>query len=719
MIGFGGDEFDPSDGEDTFEPEETAIASDDDVVDGEEDRALQKLTRTNTDFNTMAANLSVTGSGGTKRTYTQLLLGKPLTDADGRRRTLQVSVTPFGGQEESDASPVTSVRKNHLGKLLQEQLDKNKKITQSLSGEYSEIPNEKLGEIVLKSVVTNIETKQDKISCLEITLNENSLKQAEIGTKKSFVKRNGIPHQNSRDIILKSLVKQSDATRIPERTAAGAGDENSVGISLSQNSSNKPKEAEVIPNKAHEMSLKLACVKNINKTSKELGENVSKPTENEAPEGKVSRIPVIKSRVSPEKLKVLSRTLAFNGRSDLANKPQEALPKPTVRRSSYESVRKLEDTTKKDATNSIVRNMEGICKDSDQSIRHEDSGIHSVRKGVNEICEASLSNSALKTEMQLVQDFENLINRRNSNTETLSKQSNIIDAADEVKHGDMNSANAVVEMYNAKVKLKDSVAILIADESKTIVNSLRDLDKKALTNPCNAENISKEISAGSQISPAKEETCNNMLDELVTEKEVTKDTTALSVRKIEGESSVSNPLNLTTKSEDFLDSKLTNSTVTADTLLKGKDVDMFCVEESRELAGEPDGRADPDELAEPPALPRSPPPIVDPRPSFLHALTQVNALRKPQGDKPKIPVKPSTKVLQATPRRHIIPQSPKLPKKPEKAQLQEGHQDTVTEQQEQVLEVRLGVDGKFFSEFDCHLKGTCLAHVESVFSSRA
>lgn len=42
--------------------------------------------------------------------------------------------------------------------------------------------------------------------------------------------------------------------------------------------------------------------------------------------------------------------------------------------------------------------------------------------------------------------------------------------------------------------------------------------------------------------------------------------------------------------------------------------------ESREQAGEPDGRADPDVPCEPPALPRSPPPMITPPPrsSFLH-----------------------------------------------------------------------------------------------------
>jgi hypothetical protein len=638
----------------------------------------------------MAANLLGTGSSETKQTYTQLLLGRPLTDADGRRRTLQVSVTPFGRQVESDASPVTSIRKSHLGKLLHEQQDNNKKITQSASGKFSEIPDKKSGEIVLKSIVTNIEAKQENISNLEMTHNENTLKQVEVGTKKPFVKENGISHQNSRDVIFKSLVKQNDATQIQEKIVSGAG-ANSVEIALSQNSSNKTKEAEVTLNKVHELSLKSVCIKNDNKTSKEIGENTSKSTENEAPEGKVSRIPVIKSRVSPEKLKVISRTLAFNGRSDIPNKPQEILPKPTVRKNSYESVRKLEDTTKKDATNS----EEGICKDSDESIKHEDSIIHSLRKGVNEICEASLSNSAIKTEMHLVQDFENIVNRRNSSTDTVSKQSNIIDV-DKVKHSDKNSTDAIVEMCNTKVKVDDSAVTLIADESKNIVHSVRDLDKNALVNPCNTESNSKELSGGDHIAPVKEETCNNILDELVTEKKVLKDAASLSVRKIEGEPSVSNAVNLTANSEDFLMSKLINGITIADTLIKGNDVDMFCVQESRELAGEPDGRADPDELTEPPALPRSPPPVIDPRPSFLHAITEVNALRKPSRDKPKIPVKPNTKILQAIPRRHIMPQSPKLPKKQENAQLQEGHHDAVTEQQEQVSEVTLGVGCKFF-----------------------
>ncbi|XP_018392509.1 PREDICTED: uncharacterized protein LOC108771665 isoform X2 [Cyphomyrmex costatus] len=71
---------------------------------------------------------------------------------------------------------------------------------------------------------------------------------------------------------------------------------------------------------------------------------------------------------------------------------------------------------------------------------------------------------------------------------------------------------------------------------------------------------------------------------------------------------------------------------------EGAERKKFCFDSSRELAGEPDGKAD-EEVTEPPALPTSPPPIIttEPRPSFLHG--SVNADLK---TKPAIPQKPAT-----------------------------------------------------------------------------
>lgn len=73
---------------------------------------------------------------------------------------------------------------------------------------------------------------------------------------------------------------------------------------------------------------------------------------------------------------------------------------------------------------------------------------------------------------------------------------------------------------------------------------------------------------------------------------------------------------------------------------RGRDERRFCFESSRELAGEPDGRADEEEVTEPPALPTSPPPMIiatEPRPSFLHG-----GLANDSKAKPAVPQKPLT-----------------------------------------------------------------------------
>ncbi|KAI8421475.1 hypothetical protein MSG28_009531 [Choristoneura fumiferana] len=94
VIGFGGDDW--SDGEEFEMSEETE--DDDTFPDTEEERELYKVTKSNTDFNTVKANLL--GDTGSKP-YTSLLLGKMQTDSDGKKKTLLVSVTPFGQENKS------------------------------------------------------------------------------------------------------------------------------------------------------------------------------------------------------------------------------------------------------------------------------------------------------------------------------------------------------------------------------------------------------------------------------------------------------------------------------------------------------------------------------------------------------------------------------------------------------------------------------------------
>ncbi|XP_025267179.1 uncharacterized protein LOC105259582 isoform X2 [Camponotus floridanus] len=113
IIGYGGDDF--SDGEEERDAGKIdSVKAEDLVPDSEEERALFDLTRSNTNFNTISANLtdvvdnhdaikSSSSSSSTTitpaKSFASLMLGKVQRDADGKKTTLLVSVTPFGGDE--------------------------------------------------------------------------------------------------------------------------------------------------------------------------------------------------------------------------------------------------------------------------------------------------------------------------------------------------------------------------------------------------------------------------------------------------------------------------------------------------------------------------------------------------------------------------------------------------------------------------------------------
>ncbi|XP_076677123.1 uncharacterized protein LOC143373614 isoform X3 [Andrena cerasifolii] len=106
IIGYGGDDF-LSDGEEEDEQDfvESFGADDDWAPDSEEERALGNLTRANTNFNTITANLTEivpaheTSKSTAARSFASLMLGRIQKDSDGKKTTLLVSVTPFGGDE--------------------------------------------------------------------------------------------------------------------------------------------------------------------------------------------------------------------------------------------------------------------------------------------------------------------------------------------------------------------------------------------------------------------------------------------------------------------------------------------------------------------------------------------------------------------------------------------------------------------------------------------
>ncbi|XP_045498872.1 uncharacterized protein LOC123696611 isoform X2 [Colias croceus] len=103
VIGYGGDDW--SDGEEFEVSEDNDV--DDTFPDTEEERELHRITKSNTDFNTVKANLL---GDSVAKSYTSLMLGKVQTDSDGKKKTLMVSVTPFG--QDNKNSPIkTHTRK--------------------------------------------------------------------------------------------------------------------------------------------------------------------------------------------------------------------------------------------------------------------------------------------------------------------------------------------------------------------------------------------------------------------------------------------------------------------------------------------------------------------------------------------------------------------------------------------------------------------------------
>lgn len=87
VIGYGGDDV-YSDDDEVPDVIDSPVRDENDT---ELDRELQRLTKSNTDFNSVPGNLLGTEVSEPVR------LGKPLVDDKGKKKTLLVSVTPFGG----------------------------------------------------------------------------------------------------------------------------------------------------------------------------------------------------------------------------------------------------------------------------------------------------------------------------------------------------------------------------------------------------------------------------------------------------------------------------------------------------------------------------------------------------------------------------------------------------------------------------------------------
>lgn len=204
VIGYGGEDW-CSDNEDTVDDNDSS--EDEIVVDSDEEssKELQRITKENTDFNTVSLkDIEI------KKSYTQLLLGKPVVDSSGKKQTLLVSVTPFG----EDSTP-------HIKKI------NTKTVSQipRAKSNNKEIVAENETNVILTSYSKNGESKEEKSLLDEISETlENGKNPIQIMVKKKAQKEILLTNESNKEniedqtqSIQKSLVseKKINLSRTP------------------------------------------------------------------------------------------------------------------------------------------------------------------------------------------------------------------------------------------------------------------------------------------------------------------------------------------------------------------------------------------------------------------------------------------------------------------------------------------------------------------------
>ncbi|CAH1119341.1 unnamed protein product [Phaedon cochleariae] len=204
VIGYGGEDWSSDNEEDNVtssSEEETAIESDEE----ESLKELQRLTKENTDFNTTSlAEVEV------KKSYTQLLLGKPVVDSAGKKKTLLVSVTPFG--EDISAPPKKYSQKSlsHIPiaknnkEIIAEHKTNNVVLTSYTKNEEN---NSKKGE---KSLLDEIsETLENSKNPIQIMAKKKSQKEVVLSTDSNKENiENGTTEVTKLEIVEEKTVEQ-------------------------------------------------------------------------------------------------------------------------------------------------------------------------------------------------------------------------------------------------------------------------------------------------------------------------------------------------------------------------------------------------------------------------------------------------------------------------------------------------------------------------------
>ncbi|XP_066582439.1 serine-rich adhesin for platelets isoform X2 [Prorops nasuta] len=302
VIGYGGDDF-FSDGDEDDDQGESLTNEEDIIPDSEEERALGNLTRANTNFNTITANLNQIDATDdsnkslantvASKSFAPLMLGRIQKDPDGKKTTLLVSVTPFGGDDSIPTAkrPIDRKIKTEVA------LKSTKKVEiEAKKDERSELRTDSscLEKIVDMPLITSsnlisvIQRSESPISD-DIGLEKTSDRNMELG--KMEKKMNVI----SRTPAIRRA--ENETAMIQQGSTGSKSDYGSSGkiarrIEKKDNSANKGIELTLTPlKKEKEEAVQesdrttLARGKDINKITVVAAENKSSTRESESPEG--------------------------------------------------------------------------------------------------------------------------------------------------------------------------------------------------------------------------------------------------------------------------------------------------------------------------------------------------------------------------------------------------------------------------------------------------
>lgn len=532
VIGYGGEDW--SEGDDEFELSEEPLEEEEFEISDEEEKELKRLTKANTDYNTVSLN-DITES---KKSYASLLLGKPQVDSTGRKQTLLVTVTPFG----------------------QENLTPPKKQVKSVS----HIPIAKNNKDTLAEVKSNV--------------------------------------------VLTSYMKSEDS---------GEKEEKSLLDEISETLENAKNPIQIVPRK---------------KTQKEIILTIAKPQankENIEQEKTKSIEDLEKTQDKLLKSNILEKKISIQ-RTPGIKKDQE---KPAIYQTSVAKIELLNNKNLKHCNskeNLIGGNNTNNTSMSNSNINLSDGNLTS--NNINECLNINLNN---KNDSNTINGTLNTINLSNGN----STNGNLNNS--NMNNNNLNNGNLHNTTLNNGNNLSNNK--MIKSEFNKIIKSecvitKEELCKKDMQNNELKSKVEDEIheskeklilhdaTIDSKNKEEKTDAYNRILKNDIRTKEI--------IEQFESSRGLANGLSPTSDKVTGLPPQFPK-------------FQTISFPQSREMAGEPDGRADSDENVEPPALPLSPPPLIESHNSFLHGnLTY---------DKPKVPSKPTTMLI-----RKPVPPIPNL-----------------------------------------------------------